>query len=140
MDSQELPRRRPVTPMIVGVFYFSASLICAAAGLSLLLPRGAFDWMWAIKPAAYQQLLVMAPWSGIGFCLLAMAMALTSVGCFRRKPWGWVLAVAIFAINGLADASRVLAGEVLEGLIGVIAAGAILYLLSRPRIRRAFEK
>ena len=81
MDSQELPRRRPITPMIVGAFYFLASLICAAAGLSLLLPRGGFDWMWAIKPTAYQQL---------------------------------------FAINGLADASRVLAGEVLEGLIGVI--------------------
>ncbi|MFZ2029964.1 MAG: hypothetical protein WAU68_06640 [Vitreimonas sp.] len=77
--------------------------------------------MWAIKPAAYRQLLVMAPWSGLGFCLLAMAMALTSVGCFRRKRWGWTLAVAIFAINGLADATRFLAGEVFEGLIGVLA-------------------
>lgn len=94
--------------------------------------------MWRGKPAAYQQLLSMAPWSGGGFCLLAMAMALTSVGCFQRKRWGWMLAVAIFAINGLADAARLLAGEVLEGLIGVIAAGAILYSLSRPRVRAAF--
>ena len=67
-------------------------------------------------------------------------MALTSVGCFRRKRWGWLLAVAIFALNGLADAVRLLTGAVLEGLIGVIAAGAILYVLSRPKIKRAFEK
>lgn len=124
----------------MGAFYSLASLICAAAGASLLLPRGVFDWMWAIKPAAYRQLLVMAPWSGLEFCLLAMAMALTSVGCFKRKRWGCVLAVAIFAINGLADATRLAGGEVLEGLIGVIAASAILYVLSRPKIRRAFEK
>jgi hypothetical protein len=94
--------------------------------------------MWRIKPAAHQQLLAMAPWTGIGFCLLAIAMALTSVGCFRRKRWGWTL--AIFAINGLADGTRLLSGEVLEGLVGVIAAGAILYALSRPNVRRAFEK
>jgi len=69
-----------------------------------------------------------------------MAMALTSVGCFQRKRWGWLLAVEIFATNGLAGAARLLAGEVVEGHIGVIAAGAILYVLSRLKIRRAFEK
>ena len=140
MDPQKLPPRRPITPMVVGAFYLLASLICAAAGVSLLLPRGGFDWMWTIKPAAYNQLLAMGPWSGIGFCLLAMAMALTSVGGLRRKRWGWLLAVAIFATNGIADAARLLAGEVLEGLIGVIVAGAILYVLSRRQIRRTFEK
>ncbi|MCC6789100.1 MAG: hypothetical protein IT547_14795 [Hyphomonadaceae bacterium] len=72
--------------------------------------------------------------------MLAMAMALTSVGCFQRKRWGWLLAVEIFATNGLAGAARLLAGEVVEGHIGVIAAGAILYVLSRLKIRRAFEK
>ncbi len=138
----ELPiaPHRPIAPLIVGAFYSLASLICVTAGASLLLPRGAFDWMWAIKPAAYRQLLAMAPWSGLGFCLLAVAMTVTAIGCFKRKRWGWVLSVAIFATNGLADAARLLAGEVLEGLIGVIAAGAIVYVLSRPRIRSAFEK
>ena len=136
----ENPRRWPITPLIVGAFYCLASSICAAARASLLLPRGVFDWMWAVKPAAYQQLLTMAPWTGLGFCLLAVAIAFTSVGCFRAKGWGWTLAVAIFAINGLADAARLFAGEVLEGLIGVIAAGAILFALSRPKVRGAFEK
>ena len=131
--------RRPITPPIVGTFYCLAGLVCAAAGASLLLPRGAFVWMWSIKPAAYRQLLAMAPWSGLGFCLLSMAMALTSIGCFKRKRWGWVSAVAIFAINGLADAARLVGGEVFEGFIGVIAASVILYLLSRPRVRLAFD-
>ena len=135
-----IPRRHSITPAVLGAFYRLASVICAAAGISLLLPRGVLDWMWTIKPAAYQQLLAMAPWTGIGFCLLATLMALTSVGCFRRKRCGWMLAVAIFAINGLADGARLLAGEVLEGLAGVIAVGAILYALSRQNVRAAFEE
>lgn len=133
-------QRRPITPMIVGSFYSLASLVCASAGISLLLPRGAFDWMWAIKPAAYERLRAMAPWSGLGFCLLALAMAITAVGCFRRRRWGWLLAVAIFTINGLADAARLIAGDVLEGLIGTVAAGAIVYALLRPNVRGAFAK
>ena len=139
MEPQELPPRSPITPIVVGAFYFLASLICAAAGVSLLLPRGALDWMWAIKLAAYEQLRVIAPLTGFGFCLLAVAMALTSVGCFRRKRWGWMLAVVIFSINGLTDAARLFAGDVLEGLVGVVAAGAIVYGLSRPRVRRSFD-
>ncbi len=134
------PRRRSITPTIVGVFYALATLICATAGVSLLEPSGAFAWIWSIKPTAYQQLLAMTPWTGIGFCLLAIAMALTALGCLRRKRWGLTLAVAIFAINGLADAARLFAGEVLEGLIGVLAVAAILYGLSRPSVRLAFNK
>ena len=132
--------RRPMTPPILGAFYCLASLICAVASASLLTPRGAFDWMWVIKPEAYAQLRAMAPRSGLGFCLLAVAMALASIGCFWRKRWGWLLAVTIFAINGLADGTRLIAGEFVDGLIGVIAAGTILYVLSRPNIRRVFEK
>src|SRR5678809_1270988 len=115
MVAERANERRPITPRIVGAFYCMASLICAAAGASILMPRGTFDWMWAIKPGAYEQLRAVAPWSGLGFCLLALAMALTSIGCFQRKRWGWLLAVAIFAINGLTDAARLFAGEVLEG-------------------------
>lgn len=132
--------RRPITPLIVGGFYFLACAICSAAAASLLLPGPAFEWMWAIKRPAYQQLLAMAPWSGFGFAALAIAMALTSVGCFQAKRWGWVMAVAIFAVNGVADGARLFAGEVLEGLIGVVTAGAILYALSRPKMRDAFDK
>jgi hypothetical protein len=51
-----------------------------------------------------------------------------------------LLAALIFGANGIADAARLLAGEGLEGLIGVIAVGAILYVLSRENITRGIEK
>jgi len=46
----------------------------------------------------------------------------------------------IYAIlnNGLGDVAQILIGHFLEGGIGVAAAGAILFYLSRPKVRRAF--
>ena len=48
------------------------------------------------------------------------------------------MAVAIFLVNGLSDVAQVVMGHFLEGGIGVAAAGAILFYLSRPNVRRAF--
>lgn len=103
-------------------------------------PRGACDWMWAIKPFAYLTLRAIAPWGGIGFLLLAAAMSLTAFGGLQHRRWGWTLAVAIFVVNALADAARLIAGDVLEGLIGTLAAGAIVYALLRPNVSGVFAK
>ena len=65
-------------------------------------------------------------------------MVSASVGCFRRRIWGWWLAIAIFTINGLSDAGQILIGHFLEGGIGVAVAGAILFYLSRPKVRGTF--
>jgi hypothetical protein len=65
-------------------------------------------------------------------------MASASIGCFRRRIWGWWLAVVIFLINGLSDAGQILIGHFLEGGVGVAVAGVILFYLSRPHVRRAF--
>jgi len=41
-------------------------------------------------------------------------------------------------INGLSDAGQILISHFLESGIGVAAAGAILFYLSRPTVRRVF--
>lgn len=48
------------------------------------------------------------------------------------------LVVTIFAVNGLDDAAQILIGRFLEGGIGIVAAGAILFYLSRQKVRGAF--
>jgi hypothetical protein len=56
----------------------------------------------------------------------------------RQRKWGWWLAVAIFAVNGLSDAGQMALGQYIEGGIGVIVAGAILLYLYRPKTKAAF--
>jgi hypothetical protein len=59
--------------------------------------------------------------------LSAQTLGLAAGGGDLRNQW-------------VTDAARLFAGEVLEGLIGVIVAGAILYVLSRPKISGVFER
>ena len=78
-------------------------------------------------------------WLGPGFLILAIVMASASIGWFRRRIWGWWLAVVIFLINGLSDAGQILIGHFLEGGIGVAVSGAILFFLSRPKVHGTFS-
>ena len=94
--------------------------------------------IWKLSPARRALLIPYRIWFGPGFLILAIVMVSASVGCFRRRIWGWWLAIAIFTINGLSDAGQILIGHFLEGGIGVAVAGAILFYLSRPKVRGTF--
>lgn len=57
---------------------------------------------------------------------------------FAIRIWGWWLTVAIFLVNGLSDVAQIFMGHFLERGIGVVAAGVILFYLSRSNVRGAF--
>lgn len=114
--------------------------MCALAGASLLTPGGPLDWIWRAKPGEHRQLLEMGPAVGAGFLGLALIMALASMGSFARRQWAWKLALAIFAVNALADAARIPFGAAAEGLIGIAATAAILWWLTRQRVRALFDR
>ena len=126
-------------PAIVGAFFAVSSAILLAAAATVLVPGTPLDAIWAIKPAAGTQLCALAPWSGVGFLVLAVVMATASLGAFRRTSWAWPLAIGIFAVNGLSDAARIPFGGALEGLVEVVAAALILCGLSRRGVRAQFR-
>ena len=94
--------------------------------------------IWKLYPARRAVLMPYRGWLGPAFLMLAIIMALASIGCFRCLMWGWWLAVVIFLIDGLSDAGQILIGHFLEGGIGVAVAGVILFYLSRPNVRGVF--
>jgi hypothetical protein len=124
---------RPWGVFLIAIFFALASVILVSVGTALLVPGSPLDAIWRLYPARRALLMPHRAWLGPGFLALAVAMASASVGCFRRRRWGWWLAVAIFAANGLGDAIQLVMGHILEGGIGVAAAGAILFYLSRAR-------
>ena len=135
-----MKRSAQLTPVFLAGFFALAALICAVAGASLLDPEGPLSPMWRIKPDEYRQMLALGPFAGIGFLTLSTVMAAASVGTARRQRWGWRLGCAIFAVNGLADAARIPFGAVTEGMIGLVAASAILWWLARPAVRAEFAR
>jgi hypothetical protein len=129
---------KPMTPLVLAVFFWIAELLTAAVFLTLLVPDTPLDLIWSFKPDAHNDLLLLRPASTIGFLTLSVAMGFAAVGCIRRKRWGWMLAIAIFAVNGLGDAIRAGTGALAEGLFGVAVTLAILWWLTRPKVRALF--
>jgi len=79
-------------------------------------------------------------WSfGILFLILSAALVMSGIGWFRRRRWGWRLAVAIIAIEVLGDIINLFRGDWLRGGIGVVIAGALLLCLLTPRVRDEFS-
>jgi len=129
----------PVTPRVFATFFALAAMITGWAGKSLLWRGMPFQSLWRLKPAAHATLAAWSPWSAFGFLALSVVTLAACYGVFRRRVWGWRLALAIFVANGLGDASRALDGAWVEAAVGVGAAVLILGWLTRPRVRALFE-
>jgi hypothetical protein len=132
-------RRSPLTPGALGAFFAISTAITGWTGASLLWAATPFQALWGIKPGARAALSTFAPWTGIGFLLLSLVMALASYGAFRRRRWGRRLALAIFIANALGDASRALDGAWAEAAVGVAVTGVIVWWLLRPPVRALFD-
>lgn len=85
-----------------------------------------------------QQLVPFGASAGIVFLFLGLALSVTGAGWFKRRLWGWRLAVAIIATQVLGDLVNVLRGDIVRGAIGFTIAGALLFYLLRSDVRAAF--
>ncbi len=134
---------RPVgskTPVFtaIGIFLFFGAVMASLAATTLLWRGTALDRLWALNPNAYKQLAPLGDIVGTVFLLLSAALITAGIGWFRRRLWGWRLAIAIISTQVLGDVVNCVRGDLLRGGIGVIIAGALLLFLLRPRVRAAF--
>ena len=130
---------RPLGVFAIAIFFVIATLILIGVGTALTVPGTPLDAIWMLRPDRRALLMPHGEWLSPFFLALSFAMAAASLGCFAHRQWGWWLAVSIFAVNGLGDAAQLAMGHVLEGLVGIVAAGAILFYLTRPKVRAAFR-
>jgi hypothetical protein len=130
------PRPRGFTA--IGVFLFFGAIMASLAATTLLWRGTPLDRLWALNPMAYKQLAPLGRMFGILFLLLGAALATAAIGWFRRRLWGWRLAVAIITTQVLGDVVNCVRGDWLRGGTGAIIAGALLLFLLQLRIRAAF--
>ena len=119
----------------IGTFLFFGATMAGLAASTLLWPGTLLDRVWRLNPTAYQQLAPLGSKIGILFLLLSAALFVSGIGWFRRRRWGWRLAVAIVATQVLGDLINLIRGDWLRGGIGVVVAGALLLYLFTPRIK-----
>jgi hypothetical protein len=87
-----LHTKSPKGIIAVGIF-----LLGSLAG-TMLVWRGS-DGLWLINPRAYRELAPHGKAVGIPFLLLGIGLAVAGTGWFKRRLWGWRLAVGIIAVQ-----------------------------------------
>ncbi len=69
-----------------------------------------------------------------------MTLAFTGMGWFKRRLWGWALAVAVIATQVLGGAVNIFMGRIVKGGIGVAIAGALLFYALRADVKSVFQR
>ncbi len=122
----------------VGIFLFFGAIMASLAATTLLWRGTALDRIWDLNPTAYKQLAPLGGVVGIFFMVLGVALTTAGIGWFRRRLWGWKLAVVIIAIQVLGDVINCVRVDLLRGGTGVVIAGALLLFLLRSKVKATF--
>jgi hypothetical protein len=122
----------------IGVFLFFGAVMATFAATTLLRRGTPLDRLWALNPTAYNQLAPLGGIVAIAFLALAATLITAGIGWFRRRLWGWRLAVIIISTQVLGDVVNCVRGDWLRGGTGVIIAGTLLLFLLQPRIKATF--
>jgi hypothetical protein len=126
--------------MAIAAFLFFGAVMGTLAGITLIWPGTFLSLAWRLNPRAYAQMAPLGTSMGISFLGLAIIMAIAGYLWIRRRYWGWLLALIIFALQFLGDLANLLAGEFLKGGLGIVIAGGIVAYLLRPKVRTAFRQ
>ena len=120
----------------IGVFLVIAATVASLADVTLVHPGTPLDGMWKLNPRAYAQLAPLGAPVGIAFLFLGASLAVAAVGWFRRRYWGWLMAITIFTTQLLGDMFNFFRGDHVGGAVGVVfAAVVLLYIV---HLRRCF--
>ena len=113
--------------------------MAAIAGFTLVWRGTALDTVWTLNKAAYRELLPAGRSVGCLFLLLSITLVAASVGWFKRRLWGWGLAVGVISTQVAGDLVNLVRGDLMRGGTGLTIAGALLFYLLRPHVRAAFH-
>lgn len=116
----------------------SKRITWAGKRTTLVWPGTTLDHLWTLNPRAYKELAPHTKAVGIPFLLLGVILAAAGMGWFKRRLWGWQLAVGIIAVQVLGDLVNAFMGDLVRGGVGFVIAGALLVYLLRPEVRAAF--
>jgi hypothetical protein len=138
MKSQEMSVHIGVKAL--SLFFFVATGIALAALISLLSPGGNLEGIWIVNPRAHAQFVGMGRWAFVLLGTLVVVCLATGIGLWRRRVWGFNLAVGVLSVNLVGDLVNGIAGDEPRALLGVPIVGGILACLVLRRTRKTFRR
>jgi hypothetical protein len=131
-------RRRSIGITALSVFFALGFLTALCTSVALLTPGGPLEPMWRLNPRAQQEFGRLGGWALVLLLPVASACGLASIGLWRRRRYGYFLAVVLLVANLIGDIVNVLLDVERRAVVGIpIAAAILIYLFSRP-VRQRF--
>lgn len=131
-----LARSTIVTAFVA--FFALGACIAFVAAVALLTPGGFLEPIWRLNPRAQIAFASLGGWSIVLMSGVSALCLSAAVGLWRRKRWGYYLAIAILIINLIGDTTNVLLGTERRAVIGIPVALILLWLLSRRSMHTYF--
>ena len=126
--------RASVVVALAGFFVFGCAMSSLALA-SLLLPSSPLRYIWRINPHALEAFESMGLWAYLMLVVVAAVCALSAVGVWRRRRWGYALAVSVLAANMVGDAANAAFGNEPRAVVAVLIVAAVLAYLARSKVR-----
>ncbi len=130
--------RRPRGITALSIFFALGAGISFASFVALLFPGGLLEPMWRLNPRARESFATMGVWALVLMAVVSIACASASVGLWRGRRWGYLLALALLTFSLLGDLANALLGIEPRAWIGVPIAALMLAYLGTRRVRAFF--
>ena len=130
--------KRPLGIAALSVFSLVAAVLASVAAISLAFPGGPLEPMWQLNPRGHEDFARMHGWAVLLLAGVSGMCGITAIGLWRRRRWGYAIAVAGLSMHLVGDILSVVLGTEPRAIIGIPIVAALLVYLSRPHVRSAF--
>jgi hypothetical protein len=133
---------RPNGVLIVAIIVFIAAVLALIVGISTIFPGTPLDVIWTLKnsfPAGFRNTSTGIIF-GYFLLILSLIMFYAAYGLTKGRKMAWWITIIIFAANGIGDTVSLALGGGIDGISGILIAAAFLFYLTRPGVKKFFEK
>jgi hypothetical protein len=129
---------RPKGITVLSVFFAFGAVMALTSFVALLFPGGFLEPVWRLNPRAREAFAGMGGWALLLMAAVSVACAFASIGLWRGRRWGYILAFVILSVNLIGDLINAVLGIEPRAWLGVPVAALILWFLATRRVRTFF--
>ena len=134
-----ISKARPVGVVALVILFVIGTCASFLSAVSLIFPGSLLEPIWRLNPHARAGFSRIGAWAIVLMICVCIACCFTAVGLWRRRSWGYWLAVVMLVVNLGGDVVNVIIGTEPRALIGIPIAGMILAYLLRKQTRYHFS-
>jgi len=132
--------RRPYAVTGLSLFFAFGAGISALSLVALLWPGGVLEPIWQLNPRAREHFTNMGSWALLLMGVVSLLCALTAIGLWSGRRYGFILGLAMLAVSLIGDLTNAVLGVEPRAWVGVPIAALLIAALSSRGSRAYFAK